>query len=210
MKIRNSMGTQLSGTIGKDTVAVEGKTTSYIRKYAKPTNRNSPRQQEQRGRHRQSVAAWRGMSSVQQAFYRHLDSPRAGYHVFMSRAINSLVEGKGIETPLELAWTTPDGTRIEDASLIVRRHAVKLFDVPLAGTIKIALTVSDAPFEIAIRRRFEEDFVLAVDRQDVSAPAPFLHSVRLGILLVPEIPERKDSARRTTIRAVLSGLADPA
>jgi len=204
------MGTQFSGTIGKDTVAVEGRTTSYIRKYAKPTNRNSPRQQEQRGRHRQSVAAWRGMSSVQQAFYRHLDSPRAGYHVFMSRAINSLVEGKAIETPLELAWTTPDGTRIEDASLIVRRHSVKLFDVPLAGTIKIALTVSDTPFEVAIRRKFAEDIVLAADRQDIGSPPPILLSGRFGICLIPKAATPPADGR-TTIGSVLASRAsDPA
>jgi hypothetical protein len=187
MKIRNVMGTKFSGTIGKDTVAVEGPTTDYLRAYAVPTDPKSERQLEQRDRHRQAVAAWRAMSLVQQAFYRHLDRPRIGYHVFLGRALTALVHGEPIETPVPMAWSPEGGARIEHARLLVRRHKTMLFEPSMAApTVKVALTPSDAPYVLVLVKGFQEDEVLTLSRAAVSDPPPVLDSATLGIKLVPK------------------------
>ncbi len=120
MRVRNSLGSVFSGTIGKDTVAVQGPTTNYIRKYVVPHDPKSPRQLEQRERFRRAMAAWRDMSVVQQAFYTHLEKPRIGYHVFLGRANDALVAGQPIETPVPMAWTV-EGGPVERGGLRRRR-----------------------------------------------------------------------------------------
>ena len=185
MKIWNIMGTEFSGTIGKDTVAVQGRTTNYIRKYVVPHDPKSERQLEQRERFRRAMAAWRAMSFVQQAFYTHLEKPRIGYHVFLGRANDALVASEPIETPVRMAWTV-EGGPVERGRLLVRRHKTTLFEPALAATVEVAFTPSDAPYTLVLVKGFQEDEVLTLARAAVTDPPPILESATLGIKLVPK------------------------
>ncbi len=184
MKIRNAMGSTFSGTIGKDTVAVEGPTANYLREYVVPHDPKSERQLEQRGRFRRAMAAWKAMSLVQQAFYAHLEKPRTGYHVFLGRANDALVAGHPIETPVRMAWTL-EGGPVEKGWLLVRRGRIVLFEPKLAGpTVEVALTPSDAPYTFVLVKAAQEDEVLTLTRDAVTGAPPILESATLGIKLV--------------------------
>jgi len=131
--------------------------------------------------------------------------------VFLDRTLTSLVQGETLELPVRFAWQTEDGTRIDLASLAVRRHDVLLFDAPLAGTIEVALTPSDAPYAFAIRKQLQEDVVLAVETVSAADPPPVLESARLGIRLVPMRAAPPDAAPRTKVRDLLpQGTLPPA
>lgn len=189
MRVRNSLGSKFSGTIGKDTVAVEGPTTNYLREYVVPHDPKSERQLEQRSRLRQAVEAWQRMSFVQQAFYRHLDSPRIGYHVFLGRAVDALVAGQPIETPAELTWAV-EGGPVEKGRLLVRRRGSTLVMAPLnRPTVEVAITPSDGPYALVLTKGFQEEEVLTLPRAAVPGTPPVLESATLGIRLVPKIAD---------------------
>jgi hypothetical protein len=194
MKVRNILGNRYSGTIGKDLVAVEGPTTSYLRAYRKPSNPNSELQQVQRGHHRKAVAMWRDLGIAQQAFYRKLEPPRVGYHVFMGRAMDALVQGKAPEVPVRMRYSTEDGQGIDHAWLVVRGRGRLLFELRLTRLpVEIALTDSDAPYTIVLCRGFREERVTTLDHVSPETIPPVLESPTLGIRLVAASPPRSAS-----------------
>ncbi len=187
MRVRNIFGNRYSGTLGDNLVAVEGRTMNYLRKYAKPSNPNSERQQVQRNRFARSLAVWQGLSPAQKELYNGIESRRRGYDVFMSRAILALVRGEPIEVPRRMSWT-PEGGPIEGASLVVRRRNALLFDEPLRETVEVAVTPSDAPYVLVLTKGSEEDEVLTLIRAAVTESPPIVESARLGVRLVPKAP----------------------
>lgn len=212
MKIRNVFGNRYSGTLGKDVVAVQGRTTDYLRAYAKPSNPNSERQRAQRAVHTQALRAWQGLSGAQKAFYGRLEPPRRGYDLFRSRAMLALGRGEPIEVPVRMSWT-PEGDGIDRAHLIVRRPGALLFARRLAAPVEVALTTSDVPYTFVLARGAREDGVLTLDRSWSGDPPGDLASAELGIQLIARggdtpIPPAPRGPTRT-IREVLRNGQEP-
>jgi hypothetical protein len=192
MKYRNSLGTKFSGALGKDVVAASWKGQDYFREYAAPANPKSDLQVEHRTIFIQAVEAWKGFSVPQQKFYARIADGMTGYNVYVGRHIRAVRNGVEPEVPQTLAWTTQDGQPLAGAWLIVRAKGKALFvDSLKDASAEVALTPSDGPYEIVLRKRTMEDVVLTVS--DLAAIPDVLESELLGITLVLVGPEDDQS-----------------
>ena len=183
MKYRNSLGTKFSGALGKDMVAASWKGVDYFREYAAPANPKSDLQLEHRAIFIQAVQSWKEFSVPQRKFYGRIANGMTGYNVYVGRHIQAVRNGVEPEVPQSLAWTTQDGHPIAGAWLIVRAQGKALFvDSLRDASAEVALTPSDGPYDLVLRKGTMEDVVLTVS--DLATIPDVLESELLGITLV--------------------------
>jgi len=170
MRIRNSFGTEFSGTIGHEMIASSWKGHAYVKRYAVPRNPRTELQVRQRTVFADSVRAWHALSDPQKQLYRRLADGMTGFNLFVSRYVDAAWNGREPEVPVRLEVRTPDGGPIPDGSLIVRRGGQTLVHASLErGRAEIALTASDAPYTFVPRRGANEETVGTIQR--VRGPA---------------------------------------
>lgn len=89
MKVKNIMGNQYSGTIGKSLTVCTRRGKQYIRKYSKPKDKKTPWQKEQRKKLADAVKAWRELSEEAKQAYnvRGKTMNLSGYNLFISEFI---------------------------------------------------------------------------------------------------------------------------
>jgi len=86
MKVKNSMGNQYSGTIGKKVTAVERKGENFLRNYVIPHDPKTPAQMNQRNKFTEANEAWKALSPEEKEIYneRAKNMKMYGYHLFVS------------------------------------------------------------------------------------------------------------------------------
>ncbi len=189
MKIRNIFGTVFSGALGKSMIAASWHGHDYIRAYQKPKDAASPLQLQQRAFYHEAVAAWKALTDMQQELYRRLAEEMSGYNLFVQRHILAARAGKVPELPLPLRYATEDGAPVPDGALVVRKGERTLFAYGLGrGTGEIALTASDAPYTLSLRRGVHEEVIATVRDPLETGTSLRLASVRLAIALVLDVP----------------------
>lgn len=87
VKVSNDFGDRYSGKVGDSGVFASWQGVQYRRRYAKPSNPNSPAQQTIRNAFKNGVAKWKTFNSAQQNAYGPLSAgrPMSGYNLFVSR-----------------------------------------------------------------------------------------------------------------------------
>lgn len=96
VKVTNDFGDRYSGTVGKSGTFATWRGVQYRRRYAKPSNPNTPKQQEVRGNFTNGVDKWHTFSPLQCQAYKPLASglPMSGYNLFISRWQKMTDEGR--------------------------------------------------------------------------------------------------------------------
>jgi len=185
MKIRNIFGNRYKGALGKDMVAASWKGHDYIREYAVPTNPKSELQQQHRAIFNKAIEAWKGLSPRQREFYNRIADGMTGYNLFVGRYIEAVRNGQVPELPITMKWSTEDGMPLEECWLIVRKRSQEIFvDSLKDATGETALTPSDTPYTLTLRRGTKEDTVRTIeDLLETDIPL-VLESTTLGIKLV--------------------------
>ena len=86
MKVKNSMGNQYSGTIGKKETAVIRNGQNFLRTYVIPNDPKTPKQMEQRRKYTRAVEAWKELSDSEKQVYnnRAKNLNMSGYNLFIS------------------------------------------------------------------------------------------------------------------------------
>lgn len=87
VKVSNDFGDRYSGKVGDSGVFASWQGVQYRRRYAKPSNPNSPAQQTVRNSFKNGVAKWKTFNSAQQNAYGPLSAgqPLSGYNLFLRR-----------------------------------------------------------------------------------------------------------------------------
>ena len=87
VKVSNDFGDRYSGKVGDSGVFASWQGIQYRRRYAKPSNPNSPAQQTVRNAFANGVAKWKTFNSAQQNAYGPLSAgqPLSGYNLFLRR-----------------------------------------------------------------------------------------------------------------------------
>lgn len=110
MKIINLLGNEYSGTIGKSVTASKWKGRNYLKKWFKPTNPNSAKQQTVRTLMAQANTAWHQFGSeVKRAYYwyqRYRKTNISPYNAMVGSYI-------GIESASPGTYVPPGGTVIK-------------------------------------------------------------------------------------------------
>ncbi len=176
------------GQIGKSLVAQTWHGHDYIREYTKPAPSDSPLLAEERRTYGEAVQTWRQLCDRQKEVYRRLAEGMSGYNLFVQRFITSVRAGRNPEVPVPLTYVTGDGQPVPGADLVVRTKDHTLFTDGLDdGRGEIALTATDAPYTIALRKAAQEETVLTLD-DFLAADVPLvLESASLGIRLVLDV-----------------------
>jgi hypothetical protein len=188
VKIKNVFGTEFRGAIGKSLIASSWKGTEYVKAYAAPSNPRSEEQRKMRGIFSRALEAWRGLSLRQKEFYGRIAEGISGYNLFVRRYIKAVRAGLEPEWPIEMQWRTEDGRPIEDGWLIVQWRSKDIFVDCLADAKgEVALTPSDAPYTLSLKRGRQKDIVLRItDLGETDVPMT-LESERLGIKLIADV-----------------------
>jgi hypothetical protein len=86
MKVKNVMGNEYSGTIGKSLTACRSKNGNFLRKYTKPRDPKTPLQLAQRQKYAEGNKTWRALSEEEKQQYneRGKGVGMNGYCLFMS------------------------------------------------------------------------------------------------------------------------------
>lgn len=190
MKIRNIFGNKYRGTLGHEMIAATWKGHDYIRSYAKPAVDPSRLQLAYRDIFSKAVKIWNCLTPRQKALYNGLAEGMTGYDLFCGRAVEAMGAGNEPEVPIPLVYRTEGGTPVPDGWLVVQHHGKPLFvDGLQDGLGEIALTPSDAPYVILIRKGTREEAVTTIEELlDTDVPLT-LESEALGIRLVLNVEE---------------------
>ncbi len=196
MKIRNVFGNVYKGQIGKSLVAESWHGHDYVREYTKPAPSDSPLLAEERRIYGEAVQTWRQLRDRQREVYRRLAEGMSGYNLFVQRFITSVRAGKNPEVPVPLTYVTADGQPVPGGDLVVRTKDRTLFTDGLDdGRGEIALTASDAPYTIRLRKGVQEETVLTLE-DVLEADIPLvLESAALGIRLLLDVAKPETPAR---------------
>jgi len=194
MKIRNSFGTQFSGTIGKDMIASSWRGREYIKEYVRPTDPKTELQLKHRAVVAEAVKAWKGILGVERQFYEAIDETLPAYHTFIRRYVKAVSAGNKPTELVTIDWKLAGEEQIENGYLIVQRGSARLFTLPLSeGGGCFALGNSDAPYSLHVRRGTEESDPLGINRP-VEANMPPMFKVaplRVDISLTVRLPKPK-------------------
>ena len=86
MKVKNNMGNEYSGTLGKNVTAVKRNGINFLREHVIPHDPKTPFQMEQRNKFKDANEVWKSLSQEQKNEYneRAKGTKRYGYQLFIS------------------------------------------------------------------------------------------------------------------------------
>lgn len=93
MKVKNAMGNEYSGTIGKSETACIRNGKQYVRTYVIPNDPKTKKQMEQRKKYASAVETWKELSDNEKQVYnnRAMGLNMSGYNLFISEFTRGII-----------------------------------------------------------------------------------------------------------------------